>query len=151
PMKLSQGFWQTYKEIPSEAEIISHQLMLRAGLVQKAAAGLYNYLPMGLKSIRKIENIIREELAKIFCYEVTLSVMTPAEVWKETGRWDEFGPLMLKAKDRQERDLCMSPTNEEAITDLFRKTVKSYKQLPITLYQINTKFRDEIRPRFGLM
>jgi prolyl-tRNA synthetase len=150
-MKLSQGFWQTYKEIPADAEIASHQLMIRTGLIHKSGSGLYNYLPMGLRSIRKVENIIREELDKIGCFEITMSVVTPGELWQETGRWDKMGGLMLRFKDKKEADLCISPTNEEAVTDIFRKTTKSYKQLPVKLYQINTKFRDEIRPRFGLM
>jgi prolyl-tRNA synthetase len=150
-MKLSKGYWQTYKEIPNDAEIPSHQLMIRAGLIHKAGSGLYNYLPVGLRSIRKVEKIIREELDKIGCHEITMSVVTPGELWQETGRWDKMGGLMLRFKDKKDSDLCISPTNEEAVTDIFRKTVKSYKQLPVTLYQINTKFRDEIRPRFGLM
>ncbi|MFZ4712780.1 MAG: proline--tRNA ligase [Bacteriovoracaceae bacterium] len=150
-MKLSQGYWQTIKETPSDAEIPSHQLMIRAGLINKTGAGLYTYMPMGLRSIRKVEKIVREELDKIGCFEITMGVVTPGELWKETGRWDVMGQLMLRFQDRQGRDLCISPTNEETVTDLFRKTVKSYKQLPVTLYQINTKFRDEIRPRFGLM
>lgn len=150
-MRLSTGFWQTYKETPNDAEIPSHQLMIRAGLIQKSTGGIYNYLPVGLRSIQKFEKIVREEHNKRGCLEVTLSVVTPGDLWQETGRWDQMGPLMLRFKDRGGRDLCMSPTNEEAVTDLFRKTIKSYKQLPVTLYQINTKFRDEIRPRFGLM
>ncbi len=150
-MKLTQGFWQTYKEVPADAEIPSHQLMIRTGLIHKSGAGLYNYLPMGLRSIRKVENIIREELNKIGCFEITMTVVTPGELWQETGRWDKMGGLMLRFKDKKEADLCISPTNEEAVTDIFRKTTKSYKQLPVKLYQINTKFRDEIRPRFGLM
>lgn len=150
-MKLSQGFWQTYKEVPADAEIPSHQLMLRAGLIHKSGAGLYNYLPMGLRSIRKVENIIREELNKIGCFEISMTVVTPGELWQETGRWDKMGGLMLRFKDKKDADLCISPTNEEAVTDIFRKTTRSYKQLPVKLYQINTKFRDEIRPRFGLM
>ncbi len=150
-MKLSQGYWQTYKEIPNDAEIPSHQLMIRAGLINKTGGGLYTYLPLGLRSIRKVEQIVREELDKIGCFEITMGVVTPGELWKETGRWDVMGQLMLRFQDRAGRDLCISPTNEETVTDLFRKTVKSYKQLPVTLYQINTKFRDEIRPRFGLM
>ncbi len=150
-MKLSQGFWQTYKEIPADAEIPSHQLMIRAGLIHKSGSGLYNYLPMGLRSIRKVEKIIREELDRIGCFEITMSVVTPGELWQETGRWDKMGGLMLRFKDKKDADLCISPTNEEAVTDIFRKTIKSYKQLPVKLYQINTKFRDEIRPRFGLM
>lgn len=150
-MKLSTGFWQTYKEVPADAEIPSHQLMIRAGMIQKSGSGLYNYLPMGLRSIRKVERIVREELDKIGSHEVSMSVVTPGELWQETGRWDKMGGLMLRFKDKKNADLCLSPTNEEAVTDMFRKTVKSYKQLPVTLYQINTKFRDEIRPRFGLM
>lgn len=150
-MRLSQGYWQTYKEVPSDAEIISQQLMMRSGLIYKTSAGLYTYLPMAFKSLKKIEKIIREELDKIGCFEIQMPVMTPAEFWIETGRWETMGPQMLKVKDRAERDLCFSPTNEETVTDLFRRTVNSYKQLPVCLYQINTKFRDEIRPRFGLM
>ena len=150
-MRLTKGFWQTYKEVPADAEIPSHQLMLRTGLIHKSGSGLYNYLPMGLRSIRKVENIIREELNKIGCNEITMTVVTPGELWQETGRWDKMGGLMLRFKDKKESDLCISPTNEEAVTDIFRKTVKSYKQLPVGFYQINTKFRDEIRPRFGLM
>ncbi|MCK6594959.1 MAG: proline--tRNA ligase [Bacteriovoracaceae bacterium] len=150
-MRLSKGFWQTYKEIPNDAEIPSHQLMMRAGLIHKSGAGLYNYLPMGLRAIKKFEQIIRDEHDKIGCHEISMSVVTPGELWKETGRWDKMGDLMAKFKDKKDQDLCLSPTNEEAVTDIFRKTIKSYKQLPVTLYQINTKFRDEIRPRFGLM
>jgi prolyl-tRNA synthetase len=150
-MRLSQGFWQTYKETPSDAEIPSHQLMMRAGLIHRTGAGLYTYLPMAFRSIKKIEKIIREEHDRIGAFEIQMSVATPAELWKETGRWDVMGPLMLKMKDRAERELCMSPTNEETVTDVFRKTINSYKQLPVCLYQINTKFRDEIRPRFGLL
>lgn len=150
-MKLSRAFWQTYKETPADAEIPSHQLMMRAGLIQKTGSGLYNFMPFGLKVIRKIEKIIREELDQLGCHEISMSVVTPGELWQESGRWDTMTSEMLKFKDKGGRDLCMSPTNEEVVTDIFRKTVKSYKQLPITLYQINTKFRDEIRPRFGIM
>lgn len=150
-MKLSKGFWQTYKEAPSEATIPSHQLMLRAGLIQKSQAGLYNFLPLGMRSLQKVEKIIREEMNKIDAMEVSMSVVTPGELWQESGRWDSMEGLMLKAKDRAGRDICLSPTNEEAVVDIFRKTVKSYKQLPLSLYQINIKFRDEIRPRFGIM
>ncbi len=150
-MKLSNGFWQTYKEVPSDAVIPSHQLMMRAGLIHKTAAGLYSYLPLGYRAIRKVEQIVREEMDKAGCHELLMTVVTPGELWKETGRWDVMGGEMLKFKDKGDRDLCISPTNEEAVTDIFRKTIKSYKDLPVTLYQINTKFRDEIRPRFGLM
>ena len=150
-MRLSQGYWQTLKETPSDADIISQQLMMRAGLMYKTGAGLYTYLPMAFRSLKKIEKIIREELDQINCFEIQMPVMTPAELWQETGRWDAMGGQMLKVKDRAEREICFSPTNEETVTDLFRRTVSSYKQLPVCLYQINTKFRDEIRPRFGLM
>ncbi len=150
-MRLSKGFWQTYKETPADADIPSQQLMLRSGLIYKSGAGLYSYLPMAFKAIKKVEKIIREEMDAINSFEITMPVITPGELWKETGRWDVMGPQMLKFQDRAERDLCVSPTNEESVTDIFRKTVSSYKQLPVTLYQINTKFRDEIRPRFGLL
>lgn len=150
-MRLSQGFWQTYKETPNDAEIPSHQLMMRAGLIHKTAGGLYTYLPMAFRSLKKIEKIIREEHDRIGCFEIQMPVVTPAELWKETGRWEAMGPQMLRIKDRAERELCVSPTNEESVTDVFRKTINSYKQLPVCLYQINTKFRDEIRPRFGLL
>jgi len=150
-MRLSTGFWQTYKEVPADAEIPSHQLMIRAGLIHKSGAGLYNYLPFGLKAIQKVEGIIREELAKVGCWEILMTVVTPGELWQESGRWDSMQGQMLKFKDKGNRDLCISPTNEETVTDIFRKTIRSYKNLPVTLYQINTKFRDEIRPRFGLM
>jgi prolyl-tRNA synthetase len=150
-MRLSTGFWQTYKEVPADAEIPSHQLMVRAGLIHKTGSGLYSYLPFGYKSIRKVEQIIREEMDKAGCHEILMSVVTPSELWKESGRWDSMGEQMAKFQDKGSRDLCLSPTNEEAVTDIFRKTIKSYKNLPVTLYQINTKFRDELRPRFGLM
>lgn len=150
-MRLSQGYWQTLKETPSDADVVSQQLMMRAGLIFKTGAGLYTYQPMALRSLKKIEKIIREELDKINCFEVSMPVVTPAELWQESGRWDGMGGQMLKAKDRAEREVCLSPTNEETVTDLFRRTVNSYKQLPVCLYQINTKFRDEIRPRFGLL
>lgn len=150
-MRLSQGYWQTLKETPSDADIVSQQLMMRAGLMYKTGAGLYTYLPMAFKSLKKIEKIIREELDGINCFEVQFPVMTPAELWQESGRLDSMGGQMLRVKDRAEREICFSPTNEETATDLFRRTVSSYKQLPVCLYQINTKFRDEIRPRFGLM
>ena len=149
--KFSKLLCNTLKEVPNDAVIPSHQLMLRSGLIQKNGSGLYNLLPMGLRVIQKIESIIREELNKIDCLEVNMSVVTPSELWKESGRWDELGNLMLKFTDRGGRECCVSPTNEEAVVDLFRKQVNSYKSLPLTLYQINTKFRDEIRPRFGVM
>jgi len=150
-MKLSKSFWKTYKEKPTDAEIPSHVLMTRAGLISKSGSGIYNLLPFGLKSIRKIENIIRKHLDQIGSMEISMSVVTPGELWKESGRWKDFGSEMLKFSDKLNKDLCISPTNEEAVTDIFRKSVKSYKDLPVSLYQINTKFRDEIRPRFGVM
>ena len=150
-MRLSQGYWQTLKETPSDAEVVSQQLMIRAGLIHKTGAGLYTIQPMLFKAYKKFENIVREELDKINCFENLMPVITPAELWLESGRWDAMGGQMLKIKDRAERELCVSPTNEETVTDVFRRTVNSYRQLPVCLYHINTKFRDEIRPRFGLM
>lgn len=150
-MRLSKSFWQTYKETPADAEISSHRLMMRSGMIHKSGAGLYSYLPMGYRSVRKAEQIIREEMDKANCHELLMSVVAPGELWQESGRWDKMGGEMLKFQDKGGRDLCISPTNEETVTDIFRKTVKSYKNMPVTLYQINTKFRDEIRPRFGLM
>lgn len=150
-MRLSQGYWQTLKETPSDADVISQQLMMRAGLIYKTGPGLYTIQPMLFKSYKKLENIVREELDKINCFELLMPVITPAELWQESGRWDAMGGQMLKMKDRAERELCVSPTNEETVTDVFRRTVSSYRQLPVCLYHINTKFRDEIRPRFGLM
>ncbi len=150
-MRLSKGYWKTYKEIPSDAEIPSHQLMMRAGLIFKTAAGIYSYLPMALRAIHKIEAIIRKEHKRINAHEIQMSMVTPGDLWKESGRWDTMGSEMARLKDAAGRDMCLSPTNEETITDIFRMTVDSYKQLPLSLYQINTKFRDELRPRFGLM
>ena len=150
-MKLSQMSWITFKENPTDAEIASHQLMIRAGLIHKAGAGIYNLLPLGLKVVRNVEKIVREELDKIGCQELLMTVITPGELWQKSGRWDAYGDDMLKMKDKGNRDLCVSPTNEEAVTSIFQKNIKSYKNLPVTYYQINTKFRDEIRPRFGLM
>lgn len=150
-MRLSQGYWQTLKETPSDADVVSQQLMMRAGLMYKTGAGLYTLQPMAFRSYKKIEKIVREEMDRINCFEILMPVITPGELWQESGRWDAMGGQMLKIKDRADRDLCVSPTNEETVTDLFRRTVNSYKQLPVCLYHINTKFRDEIRPRFGLM
>lgn len=149
-MRLSQGFWQTYKEVPSDAEISSHQLMIRAGLIHKSGAGLYNFLPFGLRVLQKVEQIIRQEMLKAGALEIQMSMVTPGELWKESGRWDLMTE-MCKFKDKREADVCLSPTNEEAVVHIVRKAVKSYKDLPFNLFQINTKFRDEIRPRFGLM
>ncbi|TAL12641.1 MAG: proline--tRNA ligase [Nitrospirae bacterium] len=141
----------TLRDEPGEAEIVSHKLMLRAGLIRKVAAGVYTYLPLGLRVIRKVERIIREELNKTGAQEVLMPIAAPAELWQETGRWDFYGKELFRLKDRHERDFCLGPTHEEIITDLVRREVRSYRQLPATFYQIQTKFRDEIRPRFGLM
>ena len=150
-MKTSQCLIPTLREDPGEAETVSHRLMLRAGLIRKVAAGIYTYLPLGLRVIRKIETIIREEMNQAGAQELLMPVASPAELWKETGRWDYYGKELLRFKDRHERDFCLGPTHEEVITDLFRREVRSYRQLPLNFYQIQTKFRDEIRPRFGLM
>lgn len=150
-MKLSKAYWQTYKEVPSDAEVASHKLLMRAGMIHKTAGGIYSYLPFAKRVLRKIENIICEELDAIGAQEITMSMVTPSELWKESGRWDTMGPEMLRFKDRKEADFCLSPTNEETITDIFKKSISSYKELPVNLYQINTKFRDETRPRFGLL
>jgi prolyl-tRNA synthetase len=150
-MKTSQLLIPTLREDPGEAETVSHRLMLRAGLIRKVAAGIYTYLPLGLRVIRKIEQIIREEMNRAGAQELLMPIASPAELWKETARWDYYGKELLRFKDRHERDFCLGPTHEEVVTDLFRREVRSYRQLPLNLFQIQTKFRDEIRPRFGLM
>ena len=150
-MKASQSFLATLKEAPSDAEVVSHKLMVRAGLIRKLSAGIYNYLPLGLKVIRKVENIIREEMNRAGAIELLMPMIQPAELWQETGRWEKMGPELLRIKDRHERDFLIQPTSEEVITDLARNEIKSYKQLPVNFYQIQTKFRDERRPRFGIM
>ena len=150
-MKYSELFLPTLKEEPADAEVISHKLMVRAGMIRKLAAGIYNFLPLGLRSIKKVENIVREEMNRAGAIELLMPFVLPAELWKESGRWDKYGKELLRFKDRAEREFCFGPTHEEIITDIVRKEVRSYKQLPLTLYQIQTKFRDEIRPRFGVM
>jgi prolyl-tRNA synthetase len=150
-MKASQTFLATLKEAPADAEVISHQLMVRAGLIRKLSAGIYNYLPLGLKVIRKVESIIREEMNRAGAIELLMPVVQPAELWQETGRWEKMGPELLRIQDRHERDFLIQPTSEEVVTDIARNEIKSYKQLPINFYQIQTKFRDERRPRFGVM
>jgi prolyl-tRNA synthetase len=150
-MRISQLFYQTLKEVPRDAQIPSHQLMFRAGMIQQLASGIYNYLPLAQKSLRKIETIIREELEKKGCQEVLLPVVQPAELWEKSGRWGYYGPELLRFKDRKNGDFCLGPTHEEVITDMVSKVLKSYKQLPWNLFQIQGKFRDEVRPRFGLM
>lgn len=150
-MRVSQTLIPTLREDPGEAETVSHRLMLRAGMIRKVAAGIYIYLPLGLRVLRKIERIVREEMNRAGAQELLMPVASPAELWRETGRWDFYGKELLRFKDRHERDFCLGPTHEEVITDLFRREVRSYRQMPLNFYQIQTKFRDEIRPRFGLM
>ncbi len=150
-MKASQFFISTFKEAPADAEIVSHQLMMRAGMIKKLGAGIYTYMPMGLRVIRKVEAIVREEMNRAGAVEVSMPVIQPAELWQETGRFDKMGDELLRIKDRHERDFIVQPTSEEVVTDLARQEIKSYKQLPKNFYQIQTKFRDERRPRFGLM
>ncbi|MGP1717313.1 MAG: proline--tRNA ligase [Methylophilus sp.] len=150
-MRASQFFIATQKEAPSDAELISHKLMVRAGLIKKLGSGLYSWMPLGLRVLRKVENIVRDEMNKAGALELLLPAVQPKELWEETGRWAVFGPQMLKIQDRHERDFCFGPTHEEVITDIARKEISSYKQLPLNFYQVQTKFRDEIRPRFGVM
>lgn len=150
-MRTSQFFLNTLKEAPNEAELASHKLMLRAGLIKKLGSGLYSWMPLGLRVLRKVEAIVRDEMNKAGALEVLMPAVQPAELWQETGRWAVFGPQMLKIKDRHDRDFCFGPTHEEVITDIARSEIKSYRQLPLNFFQIQTKFRDEIRPRFGVM
>lgn len=150
-MKLSKAFLKTYKEAPKEAEVISHQLMLRASMIKQLTRGIYSYLPLGYKVLRKIENIVREEMDRSNAQEIHMPVLQPSSLWEETGRWFAYGPELMRLKDRNEREFALGPTHEEVVTDIVRNMVDSYKDLPFNLYQIQTKFRDEIRPRFGLM
>lgn len=150
-MRQSQLLIPTLKENPADADVASHRLMLRAGLIRQVASGLYTWLPLGLRVLRRIETILREELARSGAQEVLMPVVQPAELWQESGRWTKMGPEMLRMRDRHDRDFCLGPTHEEVITDLFRREVQSYRQLPCNFYQIQTKFRDEVRPRFGVM
>ncbi len=150
-MRISQFPLSTLKETPSDAEIISHQLMLRAGMIRRLAAGIYTWLPLGLRVLRKVEQIVREEMDRAGALELLMPAVQPAELWQESGRWEQYGPELLRIQDRHHRDFCFGPTHEEVITDLIRHEIKSYRQLPVTYYQIQTKFRDEIRPRFGVM
>jgi len=150
-MRYSQYLLNTVKETPADAEVISHKLMLRTGMIRKAAAGIYSYLPFGLRSVRKVEQIVREEMNRAGAQELLMPMVTPADLWIESGRWQQYGKELLRLKDRKEGDFCLGPTHEEVVTDIVRREVKSYRQLPLNLYQIQTKFRDEIRPRFGLM
>jgi len=150
-MRFSKMYAKTLKETPKDAEVVSHQLMLRSGMIKKLASGIYTYLPLGYRALRKVEAITREEMENAGSQEIFMPVLQPAELWKETGRWDAMGPEMMRLKDRHERDFILGPTHEEVITDIIRNDISSYKSLPLSLYQIQTKFRDERRPRFGLM
>ncbi len=150
-MRVSRFPLFTVKETPADAEVVSHQLMLRAGLIRKLAAGIYTWLPLGLRVLRKVEAVVREEMDRAGALELFMPAVQPAELWQESGRWQQYGPELLRIADRHKRDFCFGPTHEEVITELFRREIKSYKQLPINFYQIQTKFRDEIRPRFGVM
>ena len=147
----SKIFLPTLKDTPQDAEVISHQLMLRAGMIRKVASGIYTWLPLGLRVLRKVENIVREEMNASGAQEVLMPMVQPKELWEETKRWKKMGPELLRIQDRHQRDFCLGPTHEEVITDLIRNNVKSYKELPLNLYQIQTKFRDEVRPRYGVM
>ncbi len=150
-MRWSRTFIRTLRQDPADAEVVSHRLMVRAGMISKLAAGIYNYLPLGWRSIRKLEQIVREEMDRAGSTELVMPAVQPAELWQESGRWFRYGPELLRIKDRHDRDFCFGPTHEEVVTDIVRRTTTSYRQLPVNLYQIQTKFRDEIRPRFGLM
>jgi len=150
-MRVSQFFISTLKEAPSEAEVVSHKLMLRAGLIKRLTSGVYTWMPLGLRVLRKVEAIIREEMNASGAIELLMPAVQPAELWQESGRWEQYGPELLRLKDRHQRDFCLGPTHEEVVSDIVRREVKSYRQLPLNVYQIQTKFRDEIRPRFGVM
>ena len=150
-MRVSQFFLSTLKEAPADAEIVSHKLMLRAGLIRRLAGGIYTWMPLGLRVVRKVEAIVREEMNRAGAIELFMPAVQPAELWQESGRWEKYGPELLRLKDRHERDFCVGPTHEEVITDIARREIRSYRQLPVHFYQIQTKFRDEIRPRFGVM
>ncbi|WP_417911510.1 proline--tRNA ligase [Candidatus Electronema sp. TJ] len=150
-MRYSQLLITTAKEMPAEAEVVSHQLLLRAGFIRKLTSGLYTYLPLGLAALRKVEKIVREEMNRAGAQEILMPMVQPADLWEESGRWKQYGPELLRFKDRHQRDCCLGPTHEEVVTDVARREIHSYRQLPVNLYQIQTKFRDEIRPRFGLM
>ena len=150
-MRASEFLLSTLKETPSDAEVVSHQLMLRAGLIRRVAAGIYNWMPLGLRILRKVENVVREEMERAGALELSMPVVQPGELWEESGRWEQYGPELCRLEDRHQRPFCLGPTHEEVITQIARSEIKSYKQLPVNLFQIQTKFRDEIRPRFGVM
>ena len=150
-MRWSQILIPTLKEDPSDAEVISHKLLVRGGFIRQVSRGIYDYFPLALKVIRKIENIVREEMDGAGAQELLMPIASPAELWQESGRWEIYGKELIRFKDRNDRDFCLGPTHEEIVTDLVRRAVRSYRELPFNLYQIQTKFRDEVRPRFGLM
>ena len=150
-MRLASFFMPTLKENPSEARIVSHRLMLRAGMIRQVSAGIYSWLPLGFRVLKKIEQITREEMDAAGCQELLMPTLQPADLWRESGRYDDYGKEMLRIRDRHDRDMVYGPTNEELITDIFRHTVKSYRDLPKNLYHVQWKFRDEVRPRFGIM
>jgi prolyl-tRNA synthetase len=150
-MRASKFFVSTLKEAPADAELVSHKLMLRAGLIRRLAGGIYSWMPLGLRVVRQVEAVIREEMNKAGAIEMFMPAIQPSELWKESGRWQMYGPELLRLKDRHDREFCVGPTHEEVVTDLARREIKSYRQLPVHFYQLQTKFRDEIRPRFGVM
>src|SRR6266540_4301434 len=150
-MRASRYFLATLKEAPADAELVSHKLMVRAGLIRRLAGGIYTWMPLGLRVVRKVEAIVREEMNRAGAIELFMPAVQPAELWQESGRWRKYGPELLRFKDRHERDFCIGPTHEEVVTDIVRCEIRSYRQLPVHIYQIQTKFRDEIRPRFGVM
>ncbi|MFH1603822.1 MAG: proline--tRNA ligase, partial [Pseudomonadota bacterium] len=150
-MRVSQFFLSTLREAPAEAEIVSHKLMLRAGIIRRLAGGIYTWMPLGLRVVRKVEAIVREEMNRAGAIELSMPAVQPAELWQESGRWDKYGPELLRFKDRHQRDFLIQPTSEEVVTDIARSELRSYRQLPMHFYQIQTKFRDERRPRFGIM
>src|SRR5271169_6891978 len=150
-MRWSRFFLPTLREAPAEAELASHRLMLRTGMIKRLAAGIYTWMPLGLRVLRKVEAIVRAEMNRAGAIELLMPVVQPAELWQESGRWDKYGPELLRLKDRHRRDFVLQPTSEEVITDIARKEIKSYRQLPVNFYHIQTKFRDERRPRFGVM
>src|SRR5712691_7426578 len=150
-MRTSRYFLATLKEAPADADLVSHKLMVRAGLIRRLAGGIYTWMPLGLRVVRKVEAIVREEMNRAGAIELFMPAVQPAELWQESGRWQKYGPELLRLKDRHERDFCIGPTHEEVITDIARREIRSYRQLPVHFYQIQTKFRDEIRPRFGVM
>jgi len=150
-MRAKQLFVSTLKEAPADAEIVSHSLMIRAGLIRRLAGGIYTWMPLGLRAVRKVEAIVRQEMNRAGAVELFMPAVQPGELWQESGRWQKYGPELLRLKDRHDRDFCIGPTHEEVITDIARREIRSYRQLPVHFYQIQTKFRDEIRPRFGVM